>query len=41
MFPNPKVAPELKNCPTVIALYKSLNDNHDLKVARQALIDHI
>jgi hypothetical protein len=40
-FPNPKVYPILKECQTALSLYASLNDDHDLKKARQALIDRI
>jgi hypothetical protein len=40
-FPNPRAYPILKNCLTAIDLYSSLDDNHDLKKARQALIKHI
>lgn len=39
-FPNPRLYPILKNCQTAI-LYSSLDDNHDLKKARQALIKRI
>ena len=40
-FPNPKVFPILKKCPVAPVLYSSLDDNHDLKKARQALITRI
>jgi hypothetical protein len=41
MFPNSNVYPILKKCQTVLELYSSLHDNHDLKQARQALISRI
>ncbi|CAF4361683.1 unnamed protein product, partial [Adineta steineri] len=41
MFPNPKIYPILKKCHTVASLYTSLNDNHQLKKARQALLNRI
>ncbi|CAF1156285.1 unnamed protein product [Adineta ricciae] len=41
MFPNSHAYPILKKCLTAVQLYSSLHDDHDLKKARQALIDRI
>ncbi|CAF3998224.1 unnamed protein product, partial [Rotaria sordida] len=41
MFPNSKMYPALKKCHTALELYRLLHDDHDLKKARQALINHI
>ncbi|CAF5104516.1 unnamed protein product, partial [Rotaria sp. Silwood1] len=41
MFPNPNVYPILNNCHSIKSLYTSLNDDHELKRARRALINHI
>ncbi|CAF4864533.1 unnamed protein product [Rotaria socialis] len=41
MFPNPNIAPILSKCHTVKSLYTSLTDDHELKKARQTLINRI
>ncbi|UJR33986.1 hypothetical protein I4U23_021401 [Adineta vaga] len=41
MFPNANIYPILKKCPSVASLYTSLNDDHELKKARQALLNRI
>ncbi|CAF2705962.1 unnamed protein product [Rotaria sp. Silwood2] len=41
LFPNPNIYPILENCHSVKSLYTSLNDDHELKKARQALINRI
>ncbi|CAF0756523.1 unnamed protein product [Adineta ricciae] len=41
LFPNTNVYPILKNCPNVITLYESFNDDHDMKRARQRLLNRI
>ncbi|UJR13380.1 hypothetical protein I4U23_000396 [Adineta vaga] len=41
MFPNTHAFPILKKCVSAVQLYSSLHDEHDLKKARQALINHI
>ncbi|CAF0739599.1 unnamed protein product [Rotaria sordida] len=41
MFPNPNIYPILKKCLSVPSFYMSLNDDHELKKARQALINRI
>jgi hypothetical protein len=40
-FPNPSAYPTLKKCQNALELYSSLHDDHDLKKARQAFINHI
>ena len=40
-FPNPQAYPILEKCKSALQLYTSLNDDHDLKKARQAFINHI
>lgn len=41
MFPNPKVAPSLQQCDNASSLYSSLNEDHDLRSARQAFINRL
>ena len=40
-FPNPNVAPSLQQCHDATTLYSSLKDDHDLRSARQAFINHL
>jgi hypothetical protein len=41
MFPNPNLYPILNKCHSAPSLYTSLNDDHELKKARQTLLNHI